>query len=248
MLKKPWKQQKSSAMAATNFSEASINDSTWIPVLKDLLLDCWNRVVVLQCGGKKMRWLKKKILFQHHEVPGSRLQSPITIPSHSWVVYLQNSVDGKLTESELAHRNKSENAQNMFRVNKTSVTHWGPLHSLHTKKLERLQDTKSEKHKQCISILLYSHVVFHWFWMLEEGVPCFSLGHFLKDSITQVVWDFEARLGKHLGIKQLQTLTAPFFFLTKYWLLFFFIFPRFLFALHGCRIFQVYKLLNIKMS
>lgn len=101
MLKKPWKQQKSSAMAATNFSEASINDSTWIPVLKDLLLDCRNRVVVLQCGGKKMRWLKKKILFQHHEVPGSRLQSPITIPSHSWVVYLQNSVDGKLTESEL---------------------------------------------------------------------------------------------------------------------------------------------------
>lgn len=71
MLKKPWKQQKSSAMAATNFSEASINDSTWIPVLKDLLLDCRNRVVVLQCGGKKMRWLKKK--------------NPISAPWGSWV-------------------------------------------------------------------------------------------------------------------------------------------------------------------
>lgn len=68
---------------------------------------------------------------------------------------------------------------------------------------------------------------------------------FLKDNITQVVWDFEACLGKHLGIKQLQTLTAycfPHKILTSIF------FSRFLFALHGCRIFQVYKLLNIKMS
>lgn len=95
----------------------------------------------------------------------------------------------------------------MFRINTTPVTHWGPLNSLHTKKLERLQDTKSEKHKQCISNLLYSQV---YSLILNAGGRTSSVLlplSFLKDNFTQV--------GKHLGIKQLQTLTVH-FFLTKY--------------------------------
>lgn len=198
-------------------------------MLKDLLLDYWNRVVVLQCVVEKDEMVLEKKENPTSAPWSSRVQ--ITESQHHSLSQL-NSVFAEFGGwqvnrnwiIELAHRNKREDAQDMFRINTTPVTHWGPLNSLHTKKLKRLQDTKSEMHKQCISNLLYSQV---YSLILNAGGRTSSVLlplSFLKDNFTQVVWDFEARLGKHLGIKQLQTLTAH-FFLTKYWLLFFFSFP-----------------------
>lgn len=161
------------------------------------------------CGGKKCDGFKKKksyFITMRFPGPDYRVLSPFPLTAERQICRWQ--VNRKWISTQKQKRGCPRHVQNQHNPSDTQGSTTLITYK-EARKISRHQVWNAQATYFCPAVTTSG---FSLTLNAGEGRSSVPLPlSLLKNNITQVLWDFEAPLGKHPGIKQLQTLTAPFF-------------------------------------